>query len=121
MTANQNESQPGPGNPKSNPGPQFLVLGQIMRPHGIRGDLSVKVVTQFPERLTHLEKVSLSKDPDKPDKFTERQVKWARRAKKDQWLMHLEGTETRDDAELLRSHYLMVSLADAVPLEEDEI
>src|SRR5258708_10805672 len=116
MTRNQN--RPSPGN---KPGPQFLVLGQIMRPHGIRGDLSIKVATQFPERLTHLETVYLGRDPDNPDKFTERQVKWARRAKKDQWLMHLDGTETRDDAEFLRSQYLLVSFADAVPLEEDEI
>ncbi|MEP7285829.1 MAG: ribosome maturation factor RimM [Chloroflexota bacterium] len=110
---------PDPGSTK--PGPQFLILAQIMRPHGIRGDLSIKVVTKFPERMNELEVIYVGADSEKPHKLTEHAIDWVHRAKKDQWLLHLEGVDDRDAADLLRSQYIFVSLADAVPLEDDEV
>jgi 16S rRNA processing protein RimM len=105
----------------SQPGPQFLILARVLRPHGIRGDLSVKVMTQFPERLSSLEYVYVAKDADRPRKQTKQRVTWARPAKNDQWLMHFDGVNDRDAADLFRDQYVLVSLADAVPLEDDEI
>ena len=105
----------------SQSGPQFLILGRVLRPHGIRGDLSIKVMTQFPERLSNLEYVFLARDADQPRKQTKQRVTWARSAKNDQWLMHFEGVNDRDSADLFRDQYVLVSLADAVPLEDDEI
>src|SRR5258708_30869335 len=102
-------------------GPQFLILARVLRPHGIHGDLSVKVMTQFPERMSSLDTVYLAKDADQPRKQTQQRVTWARPAKNDQWLMHFEGVNDRDAADLFRDQYLLVSLADAVPLEDDEI
>ena len=109
----------GPGEPQ--PGPQFLILAQILRPHGVRGDLSIKVLTDFPERMNDLGSVYVGLDPDKPERFTEHQVVWAHRAKKDHWLMRFEGIESREAADLLRNRLIFVSLANAVPLEADEI
>src|SRR5258708_25961476 len=103
------------------PGPQFLTLALILRPHGVRGDLSIKVLTDFPERMNDLRTVYVGTDPEKPEKFTEHQVVWAHRAKKDNWLLRFEGVESREDADLLRNRLIFVSLADAVPLEADEI
>src|SRR5260221_8060620 len=110
---------PGPGEPK--PGPQFLTLALILRPHGVRGDLSIKVLTDFPERMNDLGPVYVGTDPEKPEKFTAHQVVWAHRAKKDNWLLRFEGIETREDADLLRNRLIFVSLADVVPVEADEI
>jgi len=102
-------------------GPQCLILARVLRPHGVRGDLSVQILTDFPDRMRDLDVVYLGVDPDKPRRMTEQHVTWARRAKNDQWLLHLDGVEDRDAADAFRSQYLFVSLADAVPLEEDEV
>ena len=102
-------------------GPQYLVLARVLRPHGVRGDLSVQILTDFPDRMRDLDVVYLGVDPDKPRRMTAQHVTWARRAKNDQWFVHLDGVEDRDAADAFRSQYLFVSLADAVPLEEDEV
>ncbi len=103
------------------PGPQFLVLARVLRPHGVRGDLNVQILTDFPERMRDLDVVHLAEDADNPRRMAEHHVTFARRAKGDQWVIHLEGVEDRDAADAFRSQYLFVSLADAVPLEEDEV
>src|SRR5260370_5083547 len=108
----------GPG--ESKPGPQFLTLALILRPHGIRGDLSIKVLTDYPERMNDLGTVYVGTDPKKPEKFTAHQVVWAHRAKKDNWLLRFEGVETREDADPLRNRLIFVSLAGAGPLEADQ-
>src|SRR5258708_25223441 len=103
------------------PGPQFLTLALILRPHGVRGDLSIKVLTDYPERMNALGTVYVGTDPERPEKFTAHHVVWAHRAKKDNWLLRFEGVESREDADLLRNRLIFVSLADAVPLESNEI
>jgi 16S rRNA processing protein RimM len=107
----------GPGNT----GPHYLVLARVLRPHGVRGDLSVKIITDFPERMGNLDVVYLASDPNDPKRVTEQHVIWARRAKNDQWLLHLKGVEDRDSADAFRSQFILVSLKDAVPLEDDEV
>lgn len=32
--------------------PAFLVVGKLRRPHGVRGEILMQVITDFPERLT---------------------------------------------------------------------
>ncbi len=109
------------GSERKASGPQYLVLARVLRPHGVRGDLSVQIVTDFPERMRDLDVVYLGVNPDNPRRMTEQHVTFARRAKGDQWIVHLDGVEDRDAADAFRSQYMFVSLADAVPLEEDEV
>jgi 16S rRNA processing protein RimM len=33
-------------------GPEYLVVGRLRRPHGLRGELLMEIMTDFPERLT---------------------------------------------------------------------
>ncbi len=106
---------------KTPSGPQFLILARILRPHGVRGDLSIQIVTDFPERLNDLDVVYLGLNPAYSDNLSPYTVTWARHAKKDQWLLHLKSVDDRDAADLLRNQYICVSLADAVPLEADEV
>jgi 16S rRNA processing protein RimM len=101
--------------------PHFLILARVLRPHGVRGDLSVQVLTDFPHRIAQLDTVHIGRDPDKPGRMVEHHVQRARRAKNDQWLLHLEGVESRDDADPFRGQYICVALGDAVPLEDDEV
>jgi 16S rRNA processing protein RimM len=109
----------GPG--VSDPGPQFLVVARIIRPHGVRGDLRIQALTAFPERLADLNVVYLSARPDDTAHLIECQVSRARPDRAEFWLLHLDGIDDREAAEAYRGHYVMVSLADAVPLEADEV
>jgi 16S rRNA processing protein RimM len=100
--------------------PQYLVLAKVMRPHGIRGELNLQIITDFPERLRTLEKIYLGTSEDGSGKLKPYTVAGARPQKGATWLLRLTGIDDRDTAETLRNHYVFVSLADAVPLEEGE-
>jgi 16S rRNA processing protein RimM len=48
--SNPPPTNPAPGSPS--PGePVFLAVGKLRRPHGLRGELLMEVLTDFPERL----------------------------------------------------------------------
>lgn len=42
--------------------PQYLLLGEIVRPHGVRGELKMRVLTDYPERIAQLNAVYLATD-----------------------------------------------------------
>ena len=100
---------------------QYLLLGKVLRPHGVRGELSIQIATDFPERLKVLEKVYLSDSPDQPDNLQSHNLLSARPQRDTNWLIALEGIEDRDIADRLREQYVYVALEDAVPLAEDEV
>jgi 16S rRNA processing protein RimM len=95
-----------------------LVVGRIVRAHGVRGEMRVEVLTELPERLTWLERVYLSRDPD--DENPQPATITGVRFHKGQALLTLEGTGSREEADALRSTYLLVPVGEAIPLEEDE-
>jgi 16S rRNA processing protein RimM len=103
----------------SRPDPKYLLIGQLLRPHGVRGELRMRVLTDYPERLEQLKSVYLSDDPDdeNPQPYKIKHV----RMHQDVALILFEKAPTRNDAERLRDLYVMVDFENAVPLEEDEI
>lgn len=42
--------------------PVFLVIGKLRRPHGLKGDILMEVLTDFPERIEAGEKVFVGED-----------------------------------------------------------
>lgn len=105
--------------------PRYLVLAKVLRPHGVRGELSVQVFTDFPERLHELEKVYLGASAEKPDRMRPFAIDNARPQRTNKqggtWLLHLHGINDRDAADLLRDQYVFVALDQAVPLADDEV
>lgn len=99
--------------------PHFLVLGRILRPHGVRGELRLQVITDYPERIADLDSIFIGRDPFDPSSAIEFGVVGARRHR-EQMLVRLEGITNRDDVEPYRGQLLMVALDDAVPLEDNE-
>jgi 16S rRNA processing protein RimM len=99
--------------------PYYLILGEILRPHGIRGELRLKVQTDYPERMINeLETVYIGRDPHESE-ATEYTIQSAR-FHQEYILLQLKEVQDRNAAELLRGLYVMVDLENAVPLEEDE-
>ncbi|MCL4871112.1 MAG: 16S rRNA processing protein RimM [Anaerolineae bacterium] len=98
--------------------PRFLIIGQVARPHGIRGELRADIHTEQPERFTWLKQVYLSLDEDGVGAVPY-QVAAARLHQKQVLLQLAEVTE-RNGAEELRGRWLLVPQEEAIPLEEGE-
>lgn len=107
--------------PKTSDTPRYLILGKIMRPHGVRGELNVQIMTDFPERLKSLDKVHLAASADAPEKLKSYTVEGARPQREATWLIRLAGIEDREMADTLRNLFMFVAIDDAVPLEDDEV
>lgn len=99
--------------------PQYLVLGEILRPHGVRGEVRLRLLTDYPERIAALTSVYLGSDPQSP-RLKRYHIEHMR-MHQDYGLLKLQGVGERDDAERLRELLVMVHIDEAVPLEDDEV
>jgi 16S rRNA processing protein RimM len=99
--------------------PRFLLLGEILRPHGVRGEVRMRLLTDYPERIAQLEYVYIGSSPDAAEPA--RYVVQHMRMHQNYGLLKLETIDDRNAAERLRALMVMVTLEDAVPLEADEI
>lgn len=100
--------------------PHYLLLGKIVRPHGIRGELRMKILTDYPERIgNELKTVYIGTGANQLDAetYTIESVRFH----KDFLLLTLKDISDRNEAELLRGLYVMIDLEHAVPRDEDEI
>ena len=98
--------------------PAYLLLGEVLRPHGLRGELRIRLLTDYPERIAELEKVYLADNPE-PSKATPYHVE-GMRMNGDFGLLKLREIPDRTQAERYRGLYVLVDIEHAVPLEEDE-
>lgn len=99
--------------------PRFLVIGRVVRPHGVRGEVRVAIHTQLPERFTWLDVVYISRNANDTD--PQRLALHSVRFHKGYALVRLGDYDDRGDAEILRGYWLMVPEDEAIPLEEDEV
>jgi len=101
---------------RETPGPEYryIALGRILRPHGVRGEVVVEVLTDFPERLAHLPQLYLGD----AHQATLTRVRSCR-TKGDLLLMAFEGYPDRTAVEALRDQLVQVPLEEAAPLPED--
>jgi len=94
--------------------PRFLVIGRVIKPHGVRGEVRIDVHTDTPERFTYLEEVYIGRDDPIPVGIE------SVRFHKTWILLKLEGYEDRREAEALRNQWVQVPYEDALPLNEGE-
>ncbi len=94
--------------------PDFLVIGRIVKPHGVRGEVSVKVITEFPERFDEMESVYLG-DARSARLVAVESVRWH----KEHVLIRFESCTDRNAAEKLRGQYLQIPREDATELDAD--
>lgn len=97
--------------------PDYLVLGQVLRPHGVRGELRIRILTDTPEHIARLKVVYLGLGPEDPVKPYPIE---SMRPHLDYGLLKLHGINTREKADRLRNLYIMVDIENAAPLEEGE-
>jgi 16S rRNA processing protein RimM len=94
-------------------GPSHLIIGRILAPHGVDGEVEVENLSDFPQRFAGLELVYLGEEL--APAVIERQ-----RSKRRRILLKLKGCEDRDQAGRLRGKYIRVPVEEAMALDEDE-
>lgn len=94
--------------------PHFLAVGRISKPHGIKGEVSVELLTDDPNRFKLLSAVYINENNPR------RLVIDSVRILPENVLLKFEGYPTRTEAERLRGEILFIPFAEAVPLDEGE-
>jgi 16S rRNA processing protein RimM len=89
--------------------PKYLIIGRVLKPWGVRGEIKIEILTEFPERFASLHQVFLGDDAKL---FS---VDRARRHGKSA-LLKLKGIDSPEDADELRDQLVQVALEDAVKL-----
>ncbi len=94
------------------------MVGRVSRPHGVRGEVRVEIVTAYPERLAQRADFYLAR-PDSPD-VVQRYPVEGLRLHRETLLLKLGGCDDRNEAEELRGMLVQIPTEEAVPLEEGE-
>ena len=90
----------------------LIAIGRIVAPHGVRGELRVAVLTEFPERFLDMKRVLV----EGKGEMTVTGV----RTHQDIILMTLAEVKDRDAASALRGRLLQVTRAELMPLPEGQ-
>ncbi|MBI2862946.1 MAG: 16S rRNA processing protein RimM [Chloroflexi bacterium] len=87
-----------------------MTIGEVVGSWGIRGEIKVSIITQFPDRFAYLASVYLDELPFEVEssRFHKRMV-----------LLKLKGIDSIEGAEKLRGRLVEVPLSEAVPLAEE--
>lgn len=93
--------------------PEYLVIGKVFRPHGIRGELRLEVHTDSPAHLGDVETVYIGEER-KPYTLTRQHMHQST------LLIAIEGVEDRTTAETFRGKLVAVKMKDAAPLKAGE-
>lgn len=93
-----------------------VVIGVVERAHGVKGEVKVKPLTDFPQRFKKLKTVNVELTGG-----LTREVEIIKAAlRRESVYLTLKGIDTREEAEALRGGYLHISLEQLVPLAADE-
>ncbi len=92
--------------------PDFLAVGEILRPQGLRGEIKLKPLTDDPGRFFDLQRVRVGEE-------TSPRALHCLRVQEGFAYIRLEGVYSREAVEALRGTLLYVAREDAVPLPSD--
>jgi 16S rRNA processing protein RimM len=95
------------------PEADWLAVGRVRRPHGIHGEITVEIVTDFPERLAAGTEIWLGENGPTL-RATVHQV----RLHKGDWLLSFEDLRTREDVEKWRGLWVFLPAQDRATLPE---
>lgn len=108
----EKECKPNTGSPQSGE-PVYVTVGKLRRPHGVNGEMSMDVLTDFPKRLKPGTKVYLGKNYEvqtiRSIRFTEKGA-----------LIAFEGLNDCDVVGYLRNHYVYAKYENSPVLPEGQ-
>lgn len=110
-----------PAAPSPSQSSALLLMGRILKAHGVRGEVKVIPETDDPTRFEALETVYLGPGPDDVRAFALEGVRYQTTAKGPLVMVRLRGIDDRDQADALRRLKVYADEADLPPLGEDEV
>ena len=91
--------------------PEFITIGQILAPWGIKGKLKVDVVTDFPQRFTPSSKVYINRQP-----MTINSADWHKK----KVIIKLNNIDSIEQAQSLRGQPVEIHHSQLEPLPEGQ-
>jgi 16S rRNA processing protein RimM len=110
------DKERGSGEQGRAPEPRFLIVGQVVGLHGVRGELKVDILTEDPHRFGQLREVFVGLNDEEPEAW----VLQGYRLHKGYALLKLANCDDRETAENLRGTLIQIPREMAKPLEEGE-
>ncbi len=101
------------------PPPEWLPIGRIVGPHGLKGEVRVYPDSDFPERFEQPGERWLLK-PGAATPTAIKLIKGRFQEGKGLYILQLAGVNHRDQAEALRDAQLLVAADDRLPLDPGE-
>lgn len=93
----------------------MYIIGKVLKPKGLKGELKVEIITSFPEHFLDLKEVNIKND-----------LNWktypvAAASLRDRFaFLKLKGIDSIKSAEALRNQFLYISEQDLTALAENE-
>lgn len=103
-----------------NPIPNRILIGNVYRPHGIKGEMKVFPETDDPNRFLQLKDVYIGKEAQLAKRHPIRSVRLQITAKHTYVLLALEGIQNPEEVEMIKGHAVYVNETALPPLEDDE-
>ena len=94
---------------------EYLLIGEITRPQGVRGEMRVRPYTDDPMRFEDLDEVYVKRG----DKYEARGITFVRLNSDDVVIIRMDGVSDANAVEALRGEKLYVDREHAVELPED--
>ncbi len=94
---------------------EYLKIGLITKPHGVKGEIKVVPLTDNPERFKSLTKVYIFNN----DSYQLEIINSFKNAN-NIVILKFENYNSRDDVEKLRNNYIYIDKKLGVPLEDNE-
>lgn len=94
---------------------EYLLIGEITRPQGVRGEMRVRPYTDDPMRFEDLDEVYVKRG----DKYEARGITFVRLNSDDVVIIRMDGVGDANAVEALRGEKLYVDREHAVELPED--
>jgi 16S rRNA processing protein RimM len=111
-THRSDDSKDQPGSPHMGE-PEFLVIGRLGRTHGVKGEIFMTVLTDFPERIVPGLKVFIGPDYNPA---TIKSCRWINQGV----LIAFEGYSNPEKATAFRNQFIQILASDRPPLPEGE-
>ena len=92
----------------------MFVIGKVVKPQGIKGEVKAQIITSFPEHFEQLAHIYIEQDD-----FVKYDVEDSRLSNKFVFIK-FKRVQSRDEAEKLRDKYLYIPDEELYPLQDDE-
>jgi len=94
--------------------PDFVIIGRISKPHGVRGAVKVEPITDDPNRFTMLDKVHIGPEDSPGDAVDIERVQFQNKFV----VLALANITSREAADVLRGQYLHIPVDETLDLPD---